>query len=305
MGVQAQAGDMALIARRHLDAPAAVMRQDGAHGGHLLGQQEGQAAQRVDVFFHLGQTRVDFLAHILQQGAGIGIPQAAFQRHQQGDGASSCSSSTSPTISSTRSSKVTMPSVPEYSSSTTARCTRPRRISASTSSAGRGQGTNSGWRSRVSQSVGVLPLARRKHILDEDHADHLIQRLAIDGHARMAMGGKGGDHLIPACGVGNGDDLATRNADVGGVHFTEMEQIAQHLALGLLKVALRGALRGVGVLMLVDDLFEMSAQRLIDFAAVEKALHSTPQRTFTVRVSIAAVAGPAQIGPHFMHSFVN
>jgi hypothetical protein len=43
---------------------------------------------------------------------------------------------------------------PEYSSSTTARCTRPRRISARTSIAGRGQGTNSGWRISETQSRG-------------------------------------------------------------------------------------------------------------------------------------------------------
>ena len=77
--------------------------------------------------------------------------------------ATSCSSKMSPTISSTRSSSVTTPSVPPNSSTTTARCSFWSRNSASRSSTGFVSGTKNGSRiTSVSEnpSAGALRIQR-------------------------------------------------------------------------------------------------------------------------------------------------
>jgi hypothetical protein len=76
-----------------------------------------------------------------------------------------------------------------------------------------------------------------EYVLDEDHADHFIERVAIDRHARMAMFGKGGQHIGPWRIMGQRNDLSARDADIGRVQFGKMQQVAQHLTFQHRKVA--------------------------------------------------------------------
>ena len=113
--------------------------------------------------------------------------------------ASSCSSSMSPTISSTTSSIVTRPSVPPNSSTTIARWVRWLRIRASRSITPIDSGTNK----RLAHQRGDRAVARRidvgdEHVLDVDHADHLIEAFAIDRQAAVAGVGEGADQLVEA-----------------------------------------------------------------------------------------------------------
>ena len=160
---------------------------------------------------------------------------------------------------------VMIPSVPENSSTTIARWMRLARMSASTSSAPRACGTKSGWRISVGP-VGGRRLAggeEREHVLDVHHADHLVERVAIDRQARMAVLGEQRDQLVPAGVGGDGDDLAARDRHVVGVVLAEVEQVAQHRAArpatGRPWPAARR--RRLLVLVLVDRFLELRAQR--------------------------------------------
>ncbi len=133
--------DTAFIRLGDLDPPAAGVVDTGTDLGHLARQYGGQAAQRIDIVLGFFQRRVDRTADLFQADARIGVPGPAVERHEQ------------------RLRRVVMlvldladdlfdqvfdrdqPSVPEYSSSTTARCTRFWRMSASRSSAPRDIGT--------------------------------------------------------------------------------------------------------------------------------------------------------------------
>jgi hypothetical protein len=53
--------------------------------------------------------------------------------------------------------------------------------------------------------------------------------------------------------------------------------------------------------MLVDDVFQMRAQRLVGLAAIKKAPNPAPQRALTVRLSAAGVGITARIG-HLLNS---
>lgn len=77
--MQTQTGNMLFVARNHFQSPAAGMIENGPDRRHGLGQQEGQAAQRIDVFLNLGQAAVDRISHIVQLGPGIGFPHPVFE----------------------------------------------------------------------------------------------------------------------------------------------------------------------------------------------------------------------------------
>ena len=104
----------------------------------------------------------------------------------------SCSSSMSPTISSTRSSIETSPSVPPYSSTTSAKWMRLDCILSRRSSAGhrRRHEQNLALELRNGR-VGpgkravVADLNQREHVFHVDHAQGIVERFAIDRQARM------------------------------------------------------------------------------------------------------------------------
>ena len=53
--MQSQTGNMLFVARNHFQSPAAGMIENGPDRRHGLGEQEGQTAQRIDVFLNLSQ----------------------------------------------------------------------------------------------------------------------------------------------------------------------------------------------------------------------------------------------------------
>ena len=132
-----------------------------------------------------------------------------------GVSASSCSSSMSPTIDSTTSSIETRPSVPPYSSMTSAIWVRDACILSRRSSAGIDGGAyRTGLRMRASEQRHVEPcrpiaagsarLAGLRQpeariggeeddeVADVDHAARIVERLVVDRQARMAGGAKAG-----------------------------------------------------------------------------------------------------------------
>ena len=76
-----------------------------------------------------------------------------------------------------------------------------------------------------------------KNVLDQHHADDLVERLPIDRHAAVAVLGEGGDDVVPAGRGRQRDDLAARDGDIIGVVFAEMQEVPQHLALERGKIA--------------------------------------------------------------------
>ena len=106
-----------------------------------------------------------------------------------------------------------------------------------------------------------------EHVLDVDHPDHIVQLVAIDRHARMAVIREDRDHLVPA-GIGaDRHDLAPRHGNVVRVVLAEMEEIAQHLPLDRAEIALRLLFGRIlvhalvmAVFVFVDSLFELRTQ---------------------------------------------
>src|SRR5690606_34590924 len=122
----------------------------------------------------------------------------------------------------------------------------------------------------------------------------LIERVAVDRYARMAVLGKGVDQLVPARARRHGDDLAARNGDVICVVIAEMQQVAQHGQLDRREVALGRARLGL-VLMFVDRFLDLRAERGLA-VFFEEAADRVPQAASTVRVSVAGVARSGTVG---------
>ena len=193
---------------------------------------------------------------------------------------------------------VMMPSVPEYSSITTARWIRLARMSASTSSAPRACGTNNGWRISARQSSGGSRAGHqeREYVLDVHHSLDFVERLAVHRHAAVAVLGERGNEFVPARAMADRDDLAAGDRNVVGIVLAEMEEVAQHLPLGRRQVTLGLVAAGALVLVLVDGFFELRAQRLIAVVPIEQPSNRPPQRAATVRLSACRIPVPALIG---------
>jgi|GEM_PF-5131298 len=112
--------------------------------------------------------------------------------------------------------------------------------------------------SPVGRRLGA-PCEVGEHVLDVDHADHLVERFAVDRNARVAVFGKDFDQLVPARARRDGDDLTARDGDVVGIVFAEMQQVAEHGQLDRGEVALRRARLGL-VLVLVDRFLDLRAE---------------------------------------------
>jgi hypothetical protein len=65
--------------------PAARVLEHVPGRGHLLGEDEGEAAQRIDRFLDLGERGSMRLGDVLQLGAGVGVPHAVAERDEQFD----------------------------------------------------------------------------------------------------------------------------------------------------------------------------------------------------------------------------
>ena len=138
-----------------------------------------------------------------------------------------------------------------------------------------------------------------KDVLDVNHADDGIERLAVDRQAAVAVLGKRADDFLP-CGRGRqGDDLAARNGDIVGIVLAEMQQIAQHLTLDRREIAVARDLAAGVILVLVDDFLKLRAQRLFAVTPIEEPADGTPKRAPTVRFSRTIVRMAAIFG-HFL-----
>ena len=67
---------------------------------------------------------------------------------------------------------------------------------------------------RVDRAVARRVDAGDEHVLDVDHADHLIEALAIDRQPAVAGIGEGADELVEADVARHRDDVAAGDADV-------------------------------------------------------------------------------------------
>src|SRR3546814_5447638 len=84
--VEPQAVDPPGVAVRHLKSPAARMFHDLALLRHAAGEQEGEAAQGVDILLDIAEPRVDRLGDFVEFGAGVGVPDAVLHRDQHAGG---------------------------------------------------------------------------------------------------------------------------------------------------------------------------------------------------------------------------
>ena len=184
-----------------LRAPRAASRRSSAvsPGGRDPAEQVGDQS---------GDRLVRALGHV-QADAGAGCRRGSCRRRPRRGGrpragrrrgragrAPSCSSRTSPTSSSTMSSRVTTPAVPPYSSTTTAiGCSlRSRSSSGCTGSV---SGTSSGG--AAIRPTGVRSRSCGGHgegVLEVDHADDLVEAVAVDGEAGQAGGAGEVDHVL-------------------------------------------------------------------------------------------------------------
>ena len=121
--------------------------------------------------------------------------------------------------------------MPPNSSTTIAICVRAWRICTSRSRIGIDGATNSTLRSSRSSSAGRRSATGAEHVLDVDKADHVIERLAIHRHARMAVLDHAfddfGERLIDV----ERDDVDARHHDVGGIEVMHLQDVADQQPL--------------------------------------------------------------------------
>ena len=95
-----------------------------------------------------------------------------------------------------RSSTVTIPAVPPYSSTTSAVCRPLARICADTASPSSVEGTTAtGWARSASRRVGALGARQPKHLLDVHDADGFVEVALDDGEAGVAGFDRLGDQI--------------------------------------------------------------------------------------------------------------
>src|SRR6195256_3729445 len=103
-----------------------------------------------------------------------------------------------------------------------------------------------------------------QHVLDVDHADHIVERLAIDRIARMGLGLYKPHDLVERRVGGDGGDVDPGHHDVGYVLVAQLQDIGQEDALVF-------ADRRVALGRLFDQLLDRLAHRLVLLAAPELA----------------------------------
>ena len=142
----------------------------------------------------------------------------------------------SPMMRSISDSKVTIPAVPPYSSITSASRALRRRISASRSLAPSVTGTVSTSRaSAPAVDLGVAAAERLHQLDDVQHADHVVEVLAVDRQPRrLAAADLRQQVAQPRVGV-DGDQLGARNHHLAGGQIGEAEHAVQHLFFLLLE----------------------------------------------------------------------
>ena len=165
---------------------------------------------------------------------------------------------------------VSSPSVPPNSSTTSAMCVRERRMSSSMSSTGKVGATNTTRRnmSRRLNFFGRAPVGQ--HVLDVDHADHVVERFAIDRVARMRLGLDQPHHLVERRVGGDADDVDPRHHDVAHRLVAQLQDVGEQDALVL-------ADRRIALGRLLDQLLDRLADRLVLLAAAQPAQDGAQQ----------------------------
>ena len=234
------------------------MGHDLAPGRHAVDQGEDQPAQRVGLVAILPGQQLDaqLLLQLLEIDPAVGLDRAVRRARPAAAGRRlSCSSSSSPTISSTRSSMVTRPSVPPNSSTTTAIRLRVTRISSSRSSTRIEGGTTSRGRMTCSTREALAVAPERQQVLDVDDAQHVVEiargrRPAASGSAACIVLTTSRSELVASHAL----DVGARHHDVVDPQLAEAQRVADELAL--LLAERRGAL----LLGLGDQLLQRVAQ---------------------------------------------
>ncbi len=81
---------------------------------------------------------------------------------------------------------------------------------------------------------------RAEEIADVEHADDVVERLAVDGEARVRRVEHRRERLLGRHLDRDGDDVGLRDHHVGDVLVPEVEDAFDQLALAVLDLALRG-----------------------------------------------------------------
>src|SRR3546814_2514474 len=65
-----------------------------------------------------------------------------------------------------------------------------------------------------------------EHVLDVDHADDRIERVAIDRQPAVPGAREGSHQIVEGNALFDRDNVRAWHADIAGVAFTEVEQVA-------------------------------------------------------------------------------
>src|SRR3546814_2491132 len=98
--------------------------------------------------------------------------------------------------------------------------------------------------------------------------------LAIDRQPAVPGAREGSHQIVEGDALFDRDNVRAWHADIAGVAFTEVEQVAHHLAFERREIAL-----GVGAglaFMLVDHLLEPGSKRLVGLVAEQERAHASP-----------------------------
>ena len=110
--------------------------------------------------------------------------------------------------------------------------------------------------------LGGAPVGQ--HVLDVDHADHVVERFAIDRVARMGLGLDQPHDLVERRVGGDADDVDARHHDVAHRLVAQLQDVGQERALVV-------ADRRIALGRLLDQPFDGFADRLVLFAAAQAA----------------------------------
>ena len=281
-----QPGDALFVAGDHFQFPAAFVVQHRARAGHCFGQHEGEAAQRADVFLDDRQPRIDQRGNIVEFGAGIGFPHPAVERGEQrlgrvvmlvldfaGDLLDQIFEGDDPV-----GARIFVDHHRQMDPARTHVVKHVERVA------------RLRHEQRLAQQRGpvlghLAAREEREDVLDQHHADDLVERFAVNRQPRMAVFGKGLDHLVPARAGWNRDDLAARDRDIVGVVLAEMQEVAQHLPLERREVAVGIHIGTAIFLVLVDCLLKLRAQREVGLTHAHGAAQHPAQPGSTIAVS--------------------
>ena len=142
--------------------------------------------------------------------------------------------------------------MPPNSSTTSAMWTRDSRICSSRSSTGIDGATNSTLRTIRPSGTDLLIDRIGHHVLDMQHADNIVERVAIDRHAAVALLHHLLGRLLERRVLGQRHDIGARHHNLGGGELVQLEDVGEEPPLVRID--------GLFLLMFLDQLLELLAQ---------------------------------------------